>query len=170
MGHLLRRLAGAALVVSGAVTLVFLILYWLLGDPATLIAGDDAPPALVARLRTQLGSDQPLWAQYLHYLHALASGNLGRSFATGEPVLSRLAAQLPATLALTALSALLAILVGVVLGVISAVHRGDWIDHALQTMMLVITSMPSFWLMKRDAICFSNSERCRATEFSLLSR
>ncbi len=145
MAYVLKRLAAAALVVFGTVTLVFLILYALPGDPASLIAGDDAPPAVIARIRIQLGADQPLWAQYLYYLHGLVTGDLGRSFLTGEPVFGRLAAQLPATLELTFLSAGVAIVLGVLLGVLSAVHRGDWIDNLIQTITMTFTSMPEFW-------------------------
>jgi peptide/nickel transport system permease protein len=146
MGHLLSRLAGALLVIFGAVTLVFLVLYWLPGDPALLIAGDDATPSMIEHIRAQLGSDRPLWAQYTHYLSGLAAGNLGVSFATGEPVLSRLLAQLPATLELTVSATLLAVVLGIALGVVSAVHRGDWLDQTIQSTIMLFTSMPSFWL------------------------
>jgi peptide/nickel transport system permease protein len=146
VAFLVKRLAGAALVVFGAVTLVFLVLNWLPGDPALLIAGEDAPASTVEHVRAQLGSDRPLWEQYTHCLGGLAKGDLGVSFATGESVASRLAAQVPATLELTLLAALLALALGIVLGVVSAVHQGRWIDHAIQSTTLVLTSMPSFWL------------------------
>jgi ABC-type dipeptide/oligopeptide/nickel transport system permease component len=68
MGFLLRRLGGAVLVVFGTVTLVFLILYWLPGDPAVLIAGEDATEQTIAQIRTQLGTDRPLWVQYVEYI------------------------------------------------------------------------------------------------------
>jgi len=146
MGYVSKRISGALFVVFGAVTLIFIVLYWLPGDPAQLIAGDDASPALVARLRAQLGSDQPLWTQYIHYIQGLATGDLGRSFATGESVFSRLAAQAPATLELAAFSLLVTVVLGVILGMVSAVHRNDWIDTTIQSVMLALASMPSFWL------------------------
>lgn len=146
MGQLPKRVIGAAFVMLGAITLIFLVLYWLPGDAATLVAGEDASPALIAHIRAQLGTDQPLWIQYLHYLAALARGDLGVSFGTGEPVITRLMAQLPATITLTSVSALVALSLGALLGVISAVHHDDWIDHAIQSAMLLLTSMPNFWL------------------------
>jgi peptide/nickel transport system permease protein len=76
----------------------------------------------------------------------LATGDLGRSFATGESVFSRLAAQAPATLELAAFSLLVTVVLGVILGMVSAVHRNDWIDTTIQSVMLALASMPSFWL------------------------
>jgi len=146
MAYLLRRVAGAALVVFGATSMVFLILYWLPGDPATLVAGEGATAETIARIRAHLGTGRPLWDQYMSYLDNLAHGDLGTSFATGEPVLHRLWAQAMPTLDLTLLACVVAIVVGVVMGVVSAVHRGRWLDHAIQAALLLFTSMPSFWL------------------------
>jgi peptide/nickel transport system permease protein len=144
MAKVLHRLIAAVFVIFGALTLVFLLLHWLPGDPALLVAGDDASEQTIRALRAQLGSDQPLGTQYLHYLKGLAAGDLGVSFATGEPVLSRLLAQVPATLALTGAAAGVSILFGILLGVLSATHRGDWIDEAIQAGVLALTSTPSF--------------------------
>lgn len=146
MGFLARRLAGSVLVVFGTVTLVFLILHWLPGDPAVLIAGDGATEETITRIRAHLGTDRPLWAQYADYLGGLASGDLGTSFATREPVALRLFDQFPATFALTAMASLLAIILGVTLGVTAAVNRNRLLDQAIQWVMLFLTAMPSFWL------------------------
>lgn len=146
MAYLLRRILGALLVVFGTVTLVFLILYWLPGDPAVLIAGDDATEETIARIRAHLGTDRPLWVQYFDYLAGLPTGNLGVSFATRQPVFDRLWAQFPATLSLTVFATTVAIVVGVLLGIIAAVSRGNWIDQLIQSVMLFFTAMPSFWL------------------------
>src|ERR1700722_7576099 len=146
MSYLVHRLAGAALVIFGAITMVFLILYWLPGDPAVLIAGDTATSETIEHIRTQLGTDRPLWQQYIAYLVGLAHGNLGTSFATREPVFDRLWAQVPPTLALTLSACGLAIVLGIVLGVVAAVNKDRWLDHAIQTVMLFIPAMPSFWL------------------------
>jgi ABC-type dipeptide/oligopeptide/nickel transport system permease component len=142
----LRRLGGAAFVVAGTITLVFLVLHWLPGDPAALIAGDGATTETIANIRAQLGTDRPLWEQYLVYIGGLAHGDLGTSFATREPVLGRLGAQVPATLVLTLFACGVALVAGLLLGVVSAVNRGTLIDRTIQTVMLFLTSMPSFWL------------------------
>ncbi len=145
MRYSLQRLAASLLVIFGTITLVFLVLFWLPGDPAAMMAGSDAPPAQIAQLRTALGTDRPLLEQYRHYLARLAHGDLGTSYETGDPVSKVLAAQLPATLQLTAFATIIALLAGVGFGVVAAVHRGDWVDHAIQSASLAFTSMPSFW-------------------------
>lgn len=146
MAFVVRRIAGAVFVIFGTMTLVFAILYWLPGDPAVLIAGDNATEESIARIRALLGTERPLWEQYGDYLSRLAHGDLGISFATQEPVATRLWAQFPSTVALTLLASAVAIVTGVLLGVIAAVNRGNWLDQAIQSIMLFLTSMPSFWL------------------------
>jgi ABC-type dipeptide/oligopeptide/nickel transport system permease component len=146
MAFVLRRLAGSVLVIFGTVTLVFLLLYWLPGDPAALVAGENATPDTIAHIRVQLGTDRSLWVQYVNYIGGLLHGNLGTSFATREPVLGRLWAQLPATIVLTLFASGVSIVVGVLMGVLSAVNRGNAIDRVIQSVMLFLTSMPSFWL------------------------
>ena len=146
MFFVLRKLAGAAFVIFGAITMVFLILYWLPGDPATLIAGDGATAETIARIRDHLGIDRPLWQNLFSYIAGLAHGDLGISFSTNAPVLGQLWAQLPSTLALAGITCAVAIIAGVLLGVVAAVGRGNAIDHAIQAITLFFTSMPSFWL------------------------
>jgi len=142
----LHRIVASLGVIFGAVTLVFLILHWLPGDPAQLVAGADASEDTVARVREQLGTAQPLGVQYLHYLAALAHGDLGESYVTHEPVLAKLAAQLPATLALTLSACSLAVVLGVVFGVLAARRAGGWVDQAIQWGALALHAMPGFWL------------------------
>lgn len=146
MRFVLHRLAAAALVVFGTVTLIFAALYLLPGDPAVLVAGENATEESIARIRELLGTDRPFWAQYADYLAGLAQGDLGMSFATQEPVTVRLWAQFPSTIALTLFASVVAMVAGVLLGIVAAVNRGGWIDHAIQSVMLFFTSMPSFWL------------------------
>ena len=139
-------MAGAVFVVFGAVTLVFAILHLLPGDPAALVAGDGASQDTINSIRAHLGTDRPFWLQYVDYLRRLSHGDLGTSYATGEPVLSRILSQLPATLALTSVASIVAISSGVLLGVVSAVNKDRWIDRAIQAVVLFLTSMPPFWI------------------------
>ncbi|MET0283342.1 MAG: ABC transporter permease [Polyangiales bacterium] len=149
------RVLASCAVVFGAVTLIFLILHWLPGDAAQLIASENASEAIVAQVREQLGTDRPLLVQYSEYLSGLVRGDLGNSFVTKEPVLARLTAQFPATLALAAFSALFALVIGVLLGVLSARMRGGWLDQALQVMALGVGSVPAFWLGILAILIFS---------------
>ena len=147
MSHaIVQRLLSSLGVVFGAVTLVFLVLNWLPGDPAELIAGDEASSETIARVRAQLGSDKPLAVQYRQYLAGLLRGDLGTSHVSREPVAQRLAAQLPSTLALTLSACVVAVVVGVGLGVVSARHAGRWPDKLIQALALWLHSMPVFWL------------------------
>ncbi|MGD0677312.1 MAG: ABC transporter permease [Polyangiaceae bacterium] len=141
-----ERLLASVGVVFGAVTLIFLILNWLPGDPAALIAGENASAATIEQVRAQLGTDRPLAQQYRELLIGLLHGDLGKSYVTREPVLKRLAAQFPATASLTVAASLVAITIGVGLGVLSALYRGRWLDQIVQCLALCVVSIPSFWL------------------------
>lgn len=147
---MLRRIVERFLVslgvIFGAVTLIFLVLNWLPGDSATLIAGQDASAETIQHLREKLGTNRSLSEQYRSYVKGLLHGDLGTSYTTREPVVQRLAAQLPATLELTLSACSLAIILGVGLGVLSVLHNGRWLDQAVQALSLFLVSMPSFWL------------------------
>ncbi|WP_135555864.1 ABC transporter permease [Paenibacillus cymbidii] len=143
---IIGRLLASIPVVLGSLTIVFLIIHWLPGDPAQMIAGDDAAPDRVAYLREQFGLNRPLWQQYVSYLWDSARGDFGKSFANSQPVLNRLIAQLPATLSLAALSTVLAIVIGAALGVLSAVYRNRALDYIVRLLSLLGVSMPKFWL------------------------
>jgi len=154
-GTLLERLFASLGVVFGAVTLIFLILNWLPGDPATLIAGESASAETIVQVRAQLGMERPLLAQYADYLRALAQGDLGRSYVTREPVLDRLVAQVPATATLTLLAGLVALTLGVTLGVLSARYHGSFLDRAIQLVALALVSVPVFWMGLLAILLFS---------------
>lgn len=146
MSYVLQRLGHAVFVIFGAVTLVFLVLYWLPGDPAMLVAGGGASPQTIADIRAELGTDRPLWTQYGLYLWHLAHGDLGTSFSTNEPVLSKILAQLPSSLELTLTTTLFAICLGTSLGILAAVREGKATDRLIQTVTLAVTAMPVFWI------------------------
>jgi len=141
-----ERVVASFGVVFGAVTLIFLILNWLPGDPAALIAGEGASDQTISQLRRQLGTDRPILRQYREYLVGLAHGDLGKSYVTHEPVISRLACQLPSTASLTLAASAVAIVLGVALGLFSALHEGRWVDRAVQGFVLGVVSIPPFWL------------------------
>jgi ABC-type dipeptide/oligopeptide/nickel transport system permease component len=153
--RILARLLASFGVVFGAVTLIFMILNWLPGDPATLIAGEAASPETVEQVRKQLNIDRPLWQQYTSYLAGIARGDLGRSYVTREPVFDRLAAHLPATVTLTLSAALIALVVGTGLGVLSARYHGRWLDQLIQLVALTLVSVPAFWLGLLGILLFS---------------
>jgi ABC-type dipeptide/oligopeptide/nickel transport system permease component len=153
--RIIERFLVSLAVIFGAVTLIFLVLNWLPGDAATLIAGDDANPDTVQQLRVKLGTDRSLGSQYRSYLAGVVRGDLGTSYITREPVAKRLAAQLPATLTLTFSACGVALVLGVGLGVLSVLYRGRWLDQVIQSLSLFLVSMPSFWLGMLLILVFS---------------
>ena len=143
---LLRRL----LVVVPTLLLVSLLVFGLQkllpGDPAIALAGEDHSPAVIAAVRARYGFDQPLPAQYWHWLDAVLHGDFGTSVRTRLPVGADLAARIPVTLELSTLAMLIAVAVGVPAGVVAALRRGSAVDQAVGVAGLAGLSIPSFWL------------------------
>jgi peptide/nickel transport system permease protein len=167
MRRLGRRLVWAVLVVWATVSLAFLVENALPSDPARMIAGQQAPPAAVAKVRKELGLDRPLYVQYGIFLRRLVHlgpstiakadtahatcGNvgpihvdLGRSYQQRRPVLTILAERAPRTLLLAAAAALVQALIGVTAGVIAAANRRKAADRLFVGMSLLGVSAPTF--------------------------
>jgi peptide/nickel transport system permease protein len=128
----LRRLGRGVLTVWFAVTVTFLLLRLLPGDPALAVASTNMTEETRAALLTQYGLDKPLPTQYVLYLNQLLHGNLGTSFTQSVPVLDVLAGRIPWTLLLTVTAMLLTVVVGIPLGVMAASHKGGLIDRVVQ--------------------------------------
>jgi ABC-type dipeptide/oligopeptide/nickel transport system permease component len=146
MGYLAGRLAGLVLVVVGITLVTFITLHVFPADPARLLAGPGATPDQVQQIRRDLGLDQPLPVQYLRYLGDLATGNLGRSIQTGQPVANDLIQRLPATLELALVTMLVYVLVSIPLGVVAAVSRGRPPDLLIRLFSVAGLAVPAFWL------------------------
>jgi peptide/nickel transport system permease protein len=143
---LVRRLAFLSLVVIGVSMLTFAISHLVPADPARLLLGKTAAPGSVARLRHELGLDQPVPIQYGIYMRNLLHGDLGQSLTSHRPVLDDLRDYFPATLELTIYALVIAISIGLPLGVLSAIHQGGWTDHLTRVIAIAGVSMPLFWL------------------------
>ena len=149
MGTYIRgRLLRAIPVILGVLTLVFLMIHLLPGDPAVEIAsrGPGMTPEAIQRIRVQLGLDQPLHVQYFRFLTRVARGDLGRSIINNQQVSTMIRAQVGSTVLLTVAGIATAIMIGVPLGLIAAVRHNSWIDTISMTGALIGVSMPSFWL------------------------
>jgi len=153
--RILERLAASFAVIFGASTLIFLILNWLPGDTAALIAGEGASEETIVRIRAQLGLGRPIGQQYWDYMVGLLHGDLGHSYATRAPVLQEIAGQFPATGSLALAAAAVAIAVGVPLGVTAAAYRGRLPDQGIQVAGLTLHSIPAFWLGLLAILLFS---------------
>jgi len=130
----------------GAMTILFLLLRMIPGDPAQVMLGADATGADLERVRRQLGLDQPIWVQYGVYLRDFLLGHWGDSIVTKGPALDRVLEALPSTLLLCGMSILLIIGISLPAGVICAVRRDSWIDYSVSIAVFLLMSMPQFWL------------------------
>jgi len=142
----IRRIVLLIPVFIGLSLLVFVIGRILPGDPVQLAAGPQATKEEIEALRAEFGLDQPLIVQYANYARGLAEGDWGRSIQSRQPVLSELAAYLPATLELVLAAMIVAIVVGIPTGLISAVYRDRWPDIASRAISLGAISIPRFFL------------------------
>jgi peptide/nickel transport system permease protein len=134
------RLAYAVLVVLGSVSLVFLIVRVIPGDPGRMYAGPLATEAQVATARTTLGLDRPLIEQYAGFLRDWATLDFGRSYRLRSPVLDLLADRIPATALLAATA------MAFPLGIIAARYRSRRPDRAISLLSLLGQAVPNFWL------------------------
>jgi peptide/nickel transport system permease protein len=145
LGQIARRLATAIPTLIGVVIVTFLLTRVLPGDTAAYFAGPAATPEAIAQVKAKLGLDRPLPQQFVSYVKGLASGDLGGSLSTGNPVLKDIKARLPASAELTLTGLVLAILVAVPLGIAAAVRQGSWVDHACRVLATAGVSLPVFF-------------------------
>ena len=144
---LARRVISAIPVIFGVVTLSFVILNLLPGDPVTsMLARSGATAEQIAALREQLGLNLPLWQQYLGYVGRVLSGDFGRSIVSSTPVIDTILDNLPATLTLASLAMLVAIPAGIVMGAVAGVFRNTWLDRFVMAFTAVTVSVPAFWI------------------------
>ncbi len=146
LSYIVRRLVAAVITLLGVLAVMVLLVRALPGDPARVIAGLQATPAQVAKLRHSMGLDQPVWVQYWRYLGNIAHGNLGVSPRLGTPVLSEIGARLPYTIVLAVLGTVVGVIVGIALGVLAATHKGKWADAISSMLGVAGISMPVYWL------------------------
>lgn len=153
--RLLVRLWETVPVVFGVVTIVFLLIHLIPGDPVEIMLGENAVPAMKEELRRELRLDRPLSEQYADYLAGLARGDLGISFRSREPVAREILTRFPATLLLAAASMLVALAVSIPLGVLSAMRPRSVVDHLCGFLSMLGLSMPNFWLGPLLILLFS---------------
>jgi ABC-type dipeptide/oligopeptide/nickel transport system permease component len=142
----LQRLVFSIPVFLGVVTIVFLVVRVIPGDPAVAALGDYASKEAVEALRQQMGLNEPLPLQYVHFLGNLVRGDLGKSMITASPIRHEIGHALPYTLELTVLAILIGTLLGVPIGVYTAIHRNRMADYIGRVLSLTGLSVPAFYL------------------------
>ncbi|MBX8800246.1 ABC transporter permease [Pseudochrobactrum asaccharolyticum] len=144
LSFVMRRLGFAAITLFSVLTLVFLLVRILPGDPALVLLGDQASPASIAAVHQKLGLDKPVLVQYGSFLRDALQGDLGNSMITGRPVSAEILNVLPYTLELTIAALALGLILGVPAGVWAAVKRNKMPDYIIRFISLLGLSLPAF--------------------------
>jgi peptide/nickel transport system permease protein len=147
MGRLiLNRLAGAVPILLIVSLITFAMIHLIPGDPAAAIAGMSATPQQIMTIRHDLGLDEPLLGQLLHWYENLLHGQFGTSLLLGQPVLHVVEQRLPVTLALSAYALVITLLIGLGSGIVAALRQNTWVDQAAMLFAMLGISLPNFYL------------------------
>jgi len=148
LAYIVRRLALMLVTLIGISIVIFCLLRIVPGNIVDILfdAAGFVDPADKANLERELGIDQPLVLQYLHWIGGLLRGDLGYSYVSEKPALEEILPRIPITARLAGLALLFSASIGIPLGVVSAVYQGSRIDYALRVVSLSGLSLPSFWL------------------------
>lgn len=125
----------------------FALIYLSPGDPVTSLlmsGGQTVDPEVAAQMRAELGLDQPIYMQYIHWLGGICTGDLGESIVSGKPVLQELLARFPATVFLAVVSLVFTLLVSVPLGFLMAVKHNGLVDHVVRVLSFGGAAVPGF--------------------------
>jgi len=141
-----RRLVQLIPVVFGITLILFFMLRLIPGDPASVMLGERATDAAVARINHELGLDQPIYVQYGYFLRDLATLNLGTSIKYQVPVATLLGQRLLVSLSVVGVTLMLTIVIAFPLGVLAALKKDSLIDNAVRSLFVVLMLMPSFWV------------------------
>src|SRR6201995_137335 len=144
LGYLLRRVLAAIPVMCVVALFVFLLLRITPGDPAAILAGDNATPEQLERIRPSLGLNEPLYIQFFTWIGKLLHGDLGVSLISNVPVLNMISQRIEPTISIAVATIILAVVVAVPLGVIAAWKHGSWIDRFVMGLSVVGFSVPVF--------------------------
>lgn len=144
--YIVRRLLGAIPVLFGLSVVLFAFVHLLPGDPCSAILGQHRTEAACARLRANLGLDDPLYVQYLSYLGGLLRGDLGASVINNKPFLDEFLVRFPGTIELTLGALVFAVGLGIPLGRLAARHAQGWLDGVVTAISLFGISIPVFVL------------------------
>jgi len=143
-GYLVRRVLAAVPVMGVVALFVFLLLRITPGDPAAILAGDNATPQQLERIRTSLGLNEPLYIQFFTWINKLLHGDLGVSLISNVPVLKMISQRVEPSISVALATIILAVVIAVPLGVIAAWKHGTWIDRFVMGLSVIGFSVPVF--------------------------
>jgi peptide/nickel transport system permease protein len=142
----LRRILVTIPMMAVVALFVFGLLYLAPGDPAAMIAGDQATPAQIENIRSSLGLDRPFVVRFVSWIIGVVHGDLGNSLFSGQSVASMIVQRIPATLSVMGLTLIISISLAVPLGVVAASRQGSWLDRAVSAFAVLGFSLPVFVL------------------------
>lgn len=145
IGYIIRKILVAIPTIFVAVTIIFLMMRVIPGDPATAALGNYASEEAVQALKERMGLNRPIYIQYFDYLKGLIHGDLGKSFVNRNPVAPLIRKVLPYTIDLTVSGILIGIILGIPLGIVTAVKRNSMVDYIGRTLSLAGLSFPAFY-------------------------
>jgi peptide/nickel transport system permease protein len=145
MAYIIRRILLVIPVMFGVVLFTFIIVSLTPGDPVKIMLGSQATPELVEQLREELGYNDPLPVQFVHYLTNLLKGDWGTSIRSGLPVLDEILIRFPATVKLTLFGITLAVLMGISGGLLSVFGKSKIIQNTADGISILFISIPIFW-------------------------
>ncbi|MDV2581296.1 ABC transporter permease [Alkalibacillus haloalkaliphilus] len=144
--YIIRRILQLIPVLLGVTVLVFLLMHLTPGNPAQLMAGENAPPEMVEQIENRLGLNDPLPVQYFDYVAGVVQGDLGTSMRYNTPVIEEVGPRFWVTIELALYATVLSIFLGLIAGIISAVRQYSVADVSIMIVALFGLSMPNFWL------------------------
>ncbi len=144
--YIRNRLILMVFVLFGVTILIFGMVHFLPGDPASILLGERATVQNVADLRVQLGLDRPLVEQYWLFVSGLVQGEMGTSLMFRQPVGELVLSRVPISVGLAAYATTLAALFTFLFGLLAAANKGRWIDQLIRVVFLVVLTTPNFWL------------------------
>jgi peptide/nickel transport system permease protein len=144
LAYIIRRLASTVLVMGIVAVFVFLLLHLSPGDPAAIIAGDNATAEQIAGIRQRLGLNDPLPIQFFRWVFAVLQGDLGISIFSNEPVAKLIGQRIEPTLSLALSTLFVAVTLAVTFGVLAAWKVGSWVDRSLMVISVIGFSVPVF--------------------------
>ena len=144
--YLLRRFLFSLFAIWATVTLTFVFVRALPGDPITTMVGSEGDPAAIEGIKARLGLDEPVPIQYLYFMRSVVKLDFGDSIYLRLPVVDQIATALPRSLSLALISFILAVAIGIPAGIISATRRYSIWDHVATLVAFTGLAMPSFWL------------------------
>jgi|LauGreDrversion4_2_1035121.scaffolds.fasta_scaffold14002_2 peptide/nickel transport system permease protein len=153
--YVTKRILATLPVMGVVAVIVFLLLRLSPGDPAAIIAGDDATSEDIAKIREHLGLDRPLLTQFVRWLGQLATGDFGNSIYLERPVLGLIMERVEPTLALSVTTIIFAVVLAVPIGVLAAWRAGTWIDQTIMALSVLAFSVPVFLIGYGLVIGFS---------------